>query len=337
MLTDKKYIDKLLDLYCSGKLGRNSSDIVRGWLLSDDDMEEKEAALARLFEKYLNRSGQASDGYVLESLIRLHDELGFSDKNIRSFEKQKKARRRTFGFIVGGAVAAAVVLFFFVSPGLFNADTMSTTIAADSLHDREVILPDGSIVKLKAGSSVSYDEESFVENRAVEIDGKGVFSVVHDEQRPLVVSAGDLTVKVLGTEFNIEALRSEDTAHVVLRSGKVEVAHGENVVTLAPLHRATIDRTRSTITHSKISHGEILRIWGLNLSFDGVTLHDALDHTGGYFNVKVHVPDDLSAMEGIVLDLEGEATLEEVLFMLQTVTQTFEYLIEKDTVTITKK
>ena len=338
MLTNKKHIDRLLYLYCSGKLGGDSSDIVRGWLLSDDDAEEKEAALVRLFEKHTSQGRRSPDNYILESLTRLHDELGFSDAKIRSFTIRKRARRRTFGFIAAGTAAAA--LFVFVLPGLFDAGTpptMATTIVADSLLDREVTLPDGSTVKLKAGASISYDEESFSENRAVEIDGEGVFTVVHDEQRPMVVSAGDLTVKVLGTEFNIRASRAEETAEVVLKSGSVEVAHGENALTLKPLQRVTIDLTRGTITQIEISHGEMLRLWGLNLSFDGITLSDALHHTRGFFDVKINIPDDLPSMERIVLNLEHDATLEDTLFVLQTVTQTFEYLIEEDTVTITKK
>jgi hypothetical protein len=69
----------VLGLYVSGKLDMESSDIVRGWLLSDDDAEEKEEALERLFEEQLGGGEPLRDQYTTESLKRLQEELAFRE------------------------------------------------------------------------------------------------------------------------------------------------------------------------------------------------------------------------------------------------------------------
>jgi hypothetical protein len=100
MLNDKKQIDKLLGFYFSGTLAEEVRDVIRGWLLSDDDKEEREAALKKLFEKFWKRN-RLPDEYTRVSLAVLHDELSFSDRMIRSWEAGKNAFKRRFGYIVG--------------------------------------------------------------------------------------------------------------------------------------------------------------------------------------------------------------------------------------------
>jgi ferric-dicitrate binding protein FerR (iron transport regulator) len=192
-------------------------------------------------------------------------------------------------------------------------------------------------VRLKPGASIRYDEPGFAENRALEIDGEGFFSVVPDKLHPFTVTAGDLTVKVLGTEFNVKALSTENTAEVVLENGSVEVSSGEKCVTLKPLQRATVDRIHHTIAQDEMTEEEVQRLRGLNLSFEGVTLDEALRLTGDFFGVQMRVATDLPGVSGIVLSLDDNATLDDALFMLQAVTLAFDFQIEENSVTITKK
>jgi ferric-dicitrate binding protein FerR (iron transport regulator) len=351
MLIDKKRIDKLLGLYFSGALEGDARDVVRGWLLSEDDREEKEEALKKLFEN-ISKRNRFPDEYTLASLAVLHDELGFSDRKIRSWETGKNTNRRRFGYVIGSSVAAAVIAGAFFLPGLFDKaspdappiTTVATvtpantiiTIVADS-SGREVFLPDSSTVSLKAGASIRYDESAFAENRTVEIEGEGFFSVTRDELHPFIVTADNLVVKVLGTEFNVKALRSEIIAEVVVKSGSVEVTSGESIIMLEPSQRVTIDRMHRTITRDEIDEEEILWLRGLNLSFEGATLDEALRRTGDFFDVQMRVAPDLPKVNGIVLSLDDNATLDDALFMLQAITLAFDFQIEENFVMITKK
>ncbi len=343
MLNDKKNTDKLLDLYFSGKLKGDSCDIVCGWLLSDDDVRQKEESLERQFDRYWGRSGRPAREYVRISLSRLHRELGFRTTRRHHFSGRGEIRKGIFGFIVGsGTVAAAAVLLsVFVLPDMFGTGdepAVATMIVTGASHGGEVTLPDGSAVNLKAGTSIGYDKEGFAQNRTVEIDGEAFFTVTHDSVHPFAVRAGDdLEVRVLGTEFNVRASHSTDSAEVVLQSGSVEVRSAGETLTLTPMQRAKVDRRDQTITLDEIGPGELLRLRGLNLSFEGVSLEEALRHTGDFFGVTMRIAAGLPATEGLVLSLEDDATLTDALFMLQAVSGIFDYMIEEGVVTITKK
>lgn len=336
-MTDyRKHIDKLLELYFSGALEGESGDLVRGWLLSDDDTREKEAALRERFEKFCDRN-PSFDDYTRFSLALLHDELGFSDRKVRSVERRKRARRRAFAIAGGSAVVAAALFCALVTSGVFDArDPGSATVIAGTLSDTEVTLPDGSTVRLKQGAKIAYNEAGFAENRTMELDGEGFFVVTHDREHPFTVSAEELTVTVLGTEFNVATRSEENTAEVVLNTGSVRVASKGNSITLIPSQKATITLATGEIELRQAGQGEMMRLRGSNLSFDGVPLDEALGRTADYFDVRLHIATDLPSACDMVLSLEKDATLDDALFILRSVSSAFDYSIEQGAVTITK-
>ncbi len=331
MFTSEKYTDRILEIYRSGRLGEEACDIVRGWLLSGDSAVEKEAALGRMLDREMSRGGLSMDDYTRSSLARLHAELGFADVRAR------RASQRVIRWIAGVTVAAAVAVWsVFVVPAMFG-DAPTSVVVADSTRGHEVALPDGSTVKLMPGTKLNYNEEGFATHRAVEIDGEGVFSVVGDGRRPFSVSAGQIEVKVTGTEFRVDATRSGQKAQVALRSGRVEVALGENTLALEPSQRAAIDLTQGSMERESVSEGEMMRLWGLGLSFDGVRLAEALERMGEYFGVTMRFDGNLPATEGIVASLEADTTLDDALLVLWTVAPVFDYTTGGDGVTITGK
>lgn len=67
---------------------------------------------------------------------------------------------------------------------------------------REVPLEDGSVVTLGAKSTLNVDFNAGV--REVELaSGEAFFSVAKDRNRPFVVHAGDTSIRVVGTKFNV--------------------------------------------------------------------------------------------------------------------------------------
>jgi ferric-dicitrate binding protein FerR (iron transport regulator) len=87
----------------------------------------------------------------------------------------------------------------------------------------DMTLSDGSRVWLNAGSSVTYPVTFTGKERKVSIDGEAYFEVTHDEQKPFIVTKGEMETRVLGTHFNIKAYDEEDEIRVTLLEGSVSV------------------------------------------------------------------------------------------------------------------
>lgn len=101
-------------------------------------------------------------------------------------------------------------------------------------HDQIVTLIDGSTVKLRPGTKISYS--NFKESeRNVYLDGEGIFNVTKDTSKPFLVYAGNIVVKVVGTSFKVMSGTGKSESNVSVMSGKVKV------------YAATIAKEASTI------------------------------------------------------------------------------------------
>ena len=85
---------------------------------------------------------------------------------------------------------------------------------------RDISLPDGSRVRLGAKSQLFVNFTS--QTRYVVLEGgEAFFNVAKDKERPFLVQAGEVTVRAVGTEFNVR--RVMDKTIVTVTEGVVEV------------------------------------------------------------------------------------------------------------------
>jgi transmembrane sensor len=86
--------------------------------------------------------------------------------------------------------------------------------------NRDISLPDGSRVRLGAKSQLFVNFTS--QTRYVVLEGgEAYFDVAKDTERPFLVQAGEVTIRAVGTEFNVR--RVMDKTIVAVTEGVVEV------------------------------------------------------------------------------------------------------------------
>lgn len=119
------------------------------------------------------------------------------------------------------AAACIVAVFFLATPALDRANATYTTAAG---HHRTVELPDGSTLVLNASTTV---EVAFAPaERRVRLEhGEAHFYVAKDTARPFLVSAGTVTVRAVGTAFNVR--RQVAAVEVLVTEGKVRVSRAD--------------------------------------------------------------------------------------------------------------
>ena len=83
-------------------------------------------------------------------------------------------------------------------------------------------LPDGSVVTLNSGSSITYTKSFGNEERKIELHGEA-FLEVQKDKKPFIVSAKGTEITVLGTSFNVKAYDDEDIVETTLVRGSVKV------------------------------------------------------------------------------------------------------------------
>lgn len=129
--------------------------------------------------------------------------------------------------------AAAAILILGVACGLFYIRKLQYNNLASSLvmhkiyvpygATRKLVMPDGTKVVLNAGSTFTYPETFSKNTRDVSLNGEGFFEVTKNAKKPFLVHTNKLTVKVLGTVFNVKAYNDDKTTETTLLRGKVQV------------------------------------------------------------------------------------------------------------------
>lgn len=115
-------------------------------------------------------------------------------------------------------LAAAAVFFVLLGSTLFLRFFTETVYAPAGEH-LAVVLPDGSEVRLNAGSNIAYKPYWWRFNRELELKGEAFFEV-EEGSKFEVLSASGRTI-VLGTSFNVYA--RENLFKVTCFSGEVKV------------------------------------------------------------------------------------------------------------------
>lgn len=116
------------------------------------------------------------------------------------------------------------------------------TLATPKGGQYQVTLSDGTNVWLNAASALTYPTQFAGNVREVELVGEGYFDVATDKQRPFIVKSKGQQVRVLGTQFNVNAYPDENEWATTLVEGSVEVinAHSNASHRLKPGQQAIL-------------------------------------------------------------------------------------------------
>lgn len=113
-------------------------------------------------------------------------------------------------------------------------------------------LQDGTKVWLNAESSLKYPMAFVGDERRVEITGEAYFQVAHNKAKPFIVQKNDVSVKVLGTNFNVNTYEDEVQLKVTLLEGSVQVISRESSILIKPGEQAQLANTSAGRTGIKV-------------------------------------------------------------------------------------
>jgi ferric-dicitrate binding protein FerR (iron transport regulator) len=154
-------------------------------------------------------------------------------------------------FKLAAAITAIAVIglgaILFKQKGLPSLESQTISYGApakkevnNSEFTNRVVLEDGTVILLKPNSSIEYPAKFSDIDRKVTLKGEAFFDVTKDKTRPFIISTSELTVKVLGTSFNVMAYEGAKEISVAVKTGKVSVVKSKGEVTNQPHLREVI-------------------------------------------------------------------------------------------------
>ena len=185
-------------------------------------------------------------------------------------------------------------------------------------EQKRLILPDSSEVWLNAGSSILYPETFAKDKRQVILNGEAYFSVKKDTVSPFIVETSQLSVKVLGTRFNVKAYPNDEKITTTLTSGKVEVSvRSQPPHILKPDEQLTYDKKSSDIHISVIDTNDTNCWMAGKLVFTNASAGEIFRTLERHYNTTIDNTAIIPASKRYTVKFLKDESLNEILNILK--------------------
>ena len=224
----------------------------------------KENDIKKLMWKYLNGTITEAEEQLLEEfdsnlLAKNRDSIFKSKHHARHikqvlhsniYKKTKVNRQRNW---IGIAASFAIILSLgifalnFSNKPIKDKPIAQITKTTDWGQKLDVVLSDGTKIRLNSGSTLQFPETFTGATREVTLKGEAFFEVVEYKDRPFIVKSANTTTTVLGTSFNINGYAHAQAVTVTLTEGKVKMRAKDSTIFLNPNEQAVFNKTYKTL------------------------------------------------------------------------------------------
>jgi transmembrane sensor len=218
---ENEHLSELLKKYLRGACTPEEVELIDKWFLSheenpDDDRLINAYERERLEDKMFSRIKANVQPETPVEVV----------SPVRSFSTNKYLK---IAASISILLLAGITLFLFSSKVSFlrgNQEIPLTSVAKFTNNTQEVVqkvLSDGTVIMLHPNGSIEYPEIFPLDKREIVLAGEAFFDVTKDKNRPFIINTGDVTIRVLGTSFNVKAYQGAKEITVAVKSGKVSV------------------------------------------------------------------------------------------------------------------
>lgn len=227
-------------------------------------------------------------------------------------------------------VSTSLLTYWYARPAQTEAlsENVMNTLYTPAGQRAQLVLQDGTEVWLNAKSKLTYPARFTGDVRKVSIEGEAFFKVAKDSSRPFVVSAYEVDMKVLGTQFNVCSYPEAGYVQTSLLEGVVQVflrdQEGDGVI-LKPDQQVTVSNRKMKVEPIRLKAHFLWRD-GI-YAFENEPLIEILKKLELYYDVKIVVK-NTSLFKGTYTGkFRQRDSLDDVFRVLQ---QIRKFRVEKD-------
>jgi transmembrane sensor len=311
------YISRIFDQFFNQTSTPEVTQKVQRWMVDDQWAAEKDDSLHAIWEKLEVQPDQST----ARSLRRVKDRI------------RKEENRHSLNYRILLRIAAVIIPVALLVGGYFyfNGSTKNIEVTTLNNEQKQCTLPDGSSVRLNSGSKINYSSRFNDTTRLVTLEGEAYFSVKPNKKKPFIVKTKDLTLRVLGTEFNIASYSSDSRSVATLDRGKVQVTINREEKGSAS--SSYILKPNQQLAYNKSDQSVLINIvteetsgWKDGaLIFQDATFNDILNTLQRQYNVTFRY--DAAKFQGDVYSVKfvNRESIEQVMNVLQDVVGGFSW------------
>ncbi len=269
--------DQLIHRYLTGQATPQEKQKLELWFEALDNKDTTEMELTPAEQSRLVHLSTSGDNNI---------------DNIRKFRPASLSTIARSKWIM--RMAASLLVISLVALGWFISQSGNASLFTASTDVRKMILNDGSLVWLRGSSNLSYYEMPENGHRHAELDGEGLFEVAKDPEHPFTLQYEALTIKVVGTSFNLK--KTDGDIEVTVLTGKVRISSVQDSTTLLvepgekALYRSSSGTLEKVVT-GKTEIAAIVEDTEYAMDFTNAKLSEVAERIERKFDVTVDLVD----------------------------------------------
>lgn len=245
MKTNANDMDDLLVKELTGEATTAERALVQQWLAEDPSHQHYYEHFKLIWEESVQ----------LTPTLTLDEDAAWQrfQQRVENSPKVTPQKAPVF-FMQNTWMRVAAILILAIGIGWLSYSLFSTsevTIANIQTADKVQTdtLPDGSFVTLNKRSELSYPAKFAGKTRPVTMKGEAFFHVSPNKEKPFIIKAGEVTVQVVGTSFNVNT--KADSTEVIVETGVVNVSANNQTVTLQAGEKIVIHHNQNKLEKEK--------------------------------------------------------------------------------------
>lgn len=292
---------------------------------------DEDDVLKKQFADYQNTYALMSLGTQFEDRV-----IGKHKYDHFLYTKQNSSLRiqwvRRLGYVA--TILALVTLSSLLTRRYIQQDlneelaTEMNTLYTPAGQRARLILQDGTEVWLNAKSRLVYPARFSGEERRVNVEGEAFFHVAKDSKNPFIVSAGEVDMKVLGTQFNVYCYPEAGYIQTSLLEGSLRIFFPDREtegVLLKPDQQITVSEGKMEVKPIALKEQFLWRE-GI-YAFENEPLINILKKLELYYDVKIVVKDTSIFRETYTGKFRQRDSLDDVFRILQQIQR---FKVKKD-------
>lgn len=257
-----------------------SDPVLKEWLAESEENRET----LRQYKKIWETTGKISEMNQFDAQLAWKKVNETHQRRYRIHHRVRNAL-----YVMSGMAASFLLVFLFTLNNRQHTMTPHAVVEMKTEYGNrsEILLPDGSRVRLNAGSQISYNLNETGKIREIKFHGEGFFEVAKDEMPFIVTTPDGLRIKVLGTTFNLSAYEDDSTVLTTLIEGRVELENGDKNTALTSGQMASFDKSTHEIEYKKSNLSHTYGWLSNKLYMENMSLAEVCKYMERWYDVEI--------------------------------------------------
>ena len=315
-------IGKIIDNYLTDKFSKQDFIDLMDNISKEEGMSQFERKLADEWEQKINKK----DEIDREERLNLHFEatgiIVNSERRKSLIIPQFRLKvRRIMRYVASIVIiiATSVSMYLLMNKKNEQLAPKMCSITIPAGEKKEIKLPDRSDIYINSASSLKYPEIFDEKQRVVELAGEAFFKISPNKEKPFIINTGQISIKVLGTSFNVRSYDEDEWIGVTVSTGKVSVSiFDENSsIQLSPSEELWINKKNHYFQKSKKDVLQASSWRNGYLYFDKAPIKDVINTLNRKYavNIKLERPYEEYTITGEHDNKSLQSVLESICFI----------------------